>query len=96
MFAPLLQGPGPLPPLPGGGGVNFGSVLLNMLFAVLWTIVAAIAFAIAIPVAMRLFNIMTPGIDEFQELKNGNIAVALVYAFFIISATAVVIAILLK
>jgi hypothetical protein len=94
MFSPLWQGP--LPPLPAGGGINWESLLLNMLFAVLWTVVAVISFAIAIPVAMRLFNALTPGLDEMEELEKGNMAVALVYAFFILSATAVIVAILVK
>jgi hypothetical protein len=94
MFSPLWQGQ--LPPLPAGGGINWGSLLLNMVFAVLWTVVAVVSFAIAIPVAMRLFNALTPGLDEMEELEKGNMAVALVYAFFILSATAVIVAVLVK
>jgi uncharacterized membrane protein YjfL (UPF0719 family) len=45
---------------------------------------------------MRLFSALTPGIDELEELKKGNMAVALVFATFILSLTAVVVAILLK
>jgi uncharacterized membrane protein YjfL (UPF0719 family) len=93
MFSPLLQG---LPPIPGGGGVDIVRVLINMVFAIAWTIVAGISFAIVIPIGMRLFNALTPNVDEMEELKQGNMAVALVFATFIISLTAVVVAILLK
>ena len=89
----LLQG---LPPLPGTAGPDWASFGWNVLFAVLWTIVAVICFSIAIPVALRIFNWMTPGIDEMEELKNGNRAVGLLVAAFILSMTLVVIAILLK
>ena len=93
MFSPLLQG---LPPVPGGGDVDVVRVLINMVFAIAWTLVAGISFAIVIPIGMRLFNALTPGLDEMEELKKGNMAVALVFATFILSLTAVVVAILLK
>lgn len=91
----LLQGG--LPPVPGvAAGPDWGAFLLNVVFALLWTIVAAIAFGIAIPLAMVLFHRMTPGIDEFAELGRGNTAVAIVQFGFILSITLVVVAILLK
>jgi uncharacterized membrane protein YjfL (UPF0719 family) len=93
MFSPLLQG---LPPIPGSGDVDLGRILINMLLAIAWAVVAAISFAIVIPIGIRLFRALTPGIDELEELKNGNIAVALVFAAFILSLTAIVVAILLK
>jgi uncharacterized membrane protein YjfL (UPF0719 family) len=94
MFAPLWQPP--LPPLPVGGGVNWESILLNMLFAVLWTVVAVIAFAIAMPLALRLFSVLTPGFNEFEQLKNGNMAVSLLMSTFVLAATVLIVAVLLK
>jgi len=93
MFSPFLQG---LPPIPNSGDVDLVRILINMALAVVWAVVAAISFAIVIPVGIRLFRALTPGIDELEELKKGNFAVALVYATFILSLTAIVIAILLK
>ena len=93
MFSPLLQG---LPPIPNSGDVDLVRILINMVLAVAWAVVAAIGFAIVIPIGIRLFRSLTPDIDELEELKKGNLAVALVYATFILSLTAIVIAILLK
>ncbi len=93
MFSPFAQG---LPPIPTGGSVDAGLVLLNMVLAIAWTLVAGISFAVVIPIGMRLFSALTPGIDELEELKKGNMAVALVFAAFILSLAAVVVAILLK
>ena len=91
----LLQGG--LPPIPGvAAGPDWGGFLLNVVFALLWTIVAAVAFGIAIPLAMVIFNRMTPGLDEFAEIKRGNVAVAIVQFAFILSMSLVVAAILLK
>ncbi len=93
MFSPLLQG---LPPIPDRGDVDFIRVLINMALAVAWSAVAGISFAVVISIGVRLFSALTPGIDETEELKKGNMAVAVLFAAFIISLTAVVVAILLK
>jgi len=93
VFSPLLQG---LPPIPDSGDVDIVRVLINMAFAIAWTIVAGISFAVVISIGVRLFNALTPNMDEIEELKKGNMAVALVFATFMISLTAIVVAILLK
>jgi uncharacterized membrane protein YjfL (UPF0719 family) len=93
MFSPLLQG---LPPIPDSGDVDLTRILINMALAIVWAMVAGISFSIVIPIGIRLFNALTPGLDEMEELKKGNLAVALVFATFIISLTAIVVAILIK
>ncbi len=93
MFSPLAQG---FPPLPDGNSVDLGRLLMNMGLAVVWTFVASVSFAVAISIGLRLFDALIPGLDEIGELKKGNMAVALVFATFIISLTAIVVAILLK
>lgn len=86
---------GGLPPLPGSGP-DFQSVLLNMLFAVLWAIVAAVGFAAAIAIAYRVLNFLTPGLDEWEELKKGNLAVALLWASFTLAVAIVLFVVLNK
>jgi uncharacterized membrane protein YjfL (UPF0719 family) len=93
MFSPLFQG---LPPIPDGGDFDFMRILVNMALAVAWAVVAGICFAVVIPLGIRLFGALTPGLDEIEELKKGNMAVAVVFAAFILSLTAVVVAVLLK
>jgi uncharacterized membrane protein YjfL (UPF0719 family) len=93
MFSPLLQG---LPPIPDSGNVDIARILINMALAIAWTLVAGISFAIVIPIGIRLFSALIPGLDEIDELKKGNMAVALVFATFIVSLTAIVVAILIK
>ena len=93
MFSSLIQG---LPPIPGSGDLDLIRVLINMALAVAWTVVAGVSFAVVIPIGIRLFNALTPGLDELEELKKGNMAVAIVFATFIVSLTAIAVAILLK
>lgn len=100
MLTFLLQG---LPPLPTGGGAGWTldlNVILmwvqNAIAVIWWTVVAGVAFALIIPAAMFIFNKMTRGVDEMEELKNGNVAVAIVLFGFILSMTLIVITILIK
>lgn len=86
---------GGLPPLPGAGP-DFASILLNMVFAVLWSLVAAVGFALAIAIGFRVLNILTPGLNEWEELRKGNMAVGLVWAAFIIAVSIVVYVVLNK
>jgi len=86
---------GGLPPLPGAGP-DFGSIALNMLFAVIWSLVAAIGFAGAIAIGFRVLNVLTPGLNEWQELKNGNLAVGILWSSFVIAVALVVFVVLNK
>lgn len=86
---------GGLPPLPGAGP-DFGSIALNMLFAVLWAIVAAIGFAAAIAIGFRVLNLLTPGLNEWEELKKGNMAVGILWAAFTIAVAIVIYVVLAK
>lgn len=78
------------------GGPDYGRVLLNAVFLLFWVIVSAVAFAIVVPVAMRLFSRLTPGIDEMAELRNGNMAVAIVMGATILAVVLLVMAVILK
>lgn len=86
---------GGLPPLPGAGP-DYGSIAMNMLFAVLWSIVAAIGFAAAMAIGFRVLNLLTPGLDEWQELRRGNMAVGLLWASFTVAVAIVVYVVLNK
>jgi uncharacterized membrane protein YjfL (UPF0719 family) len=93
-MGPLFQGG--LPPLPGSGGPNLQQVLLNMVFAVLWSIVASVGFAAAIAIGLKVFSLLTPGFNEWEELRKGNNSVAILWAAFVIAVAIVVVAVLLK
>ncbi len=85
-----------IPPIPDTDAFDLGRLLLNMVLAVAWTAVAGLCFAVAISLGFRLFAALLPGLDYLAELKRGNVAVALVMGIFLISLTAIVVAILLK
>jgi len=78
------------------GAPDYGRILQNMIFLLIWIVVASIGFAIAVPIAMRVFNRMTPGIDEMAELRKGNTAVAIIMAATVLAMAMVVLAVVLK
>lgn len=86
---------GGLPPLPGSG-FNWQSLLLNMVLAVAWSFVASIGFAIAITVGLKVLNMLTPGFNEWEEIKKGNLAVSVLWAAFILAVAIVVVVVLNK
>lgn len=58
--------------------VQWNTILLNMGLAVLWAIVGGISLAIVAPIAIKIFDWMTKDIDEVEELKKGNMGIALI------------------
>jgi uncharacterized membrane protein YjfL (UPF0719 family) len=86
---------GGIPPLPGTGP-DFGSIALNMLFAIIWSLVAAVGFAAAIAIGFRVLNVLTPGLNEWEELRKGNLAVGILWASFTLAVAIVVFVVLNK
>jgi hypothetical protein len=50
-----------------------------------WAIVAAISFAFAMGLAIKVFDWLSSGIDEWEEIKKGNWGVAIIIAAMIVS-----------
>jgi len=64
--------------------------LLQYLGTFGWALVGAVSMGIGLAVALKIFTVLTPGIDEIEELKKGNMGVAVVLAAVIISMGIVV------
>jgi uncharacterized membrane protein YjfL (UPF0719 family) len=71
---------------------TFWQLMLQYLVTVGWAIAGAVSMGIGLGVALKLFNLLTPSMNEMEELKKGNMAVAVVLAAVVI-ATAVVVAV---
>ncbi|MBA24955.1 MAG: hypothetical protein CMG48_01860 [Candidatus Marinimicrobia bacterium] len=70
--------------------MDFDPFSLQSLFqtyfrAIGWSVVAALGFSIGIGLALKVFDIMSVGIDEWEEIKKGNIGVALIFISLILS-----------
>jgi uncharacterized membrane protein YjfL (UPF0719 family) len=64
--------------------------LLQYLGTFGWALVGAVSMGVGLAVALKIFTVLTPGIDEMEELKKGNMSVAVVLAAVIISMGIVV------
>jgi len=56
-----------------------------MLKSLAWAVVASVSFAFAIGLAIKVFDWLSGGIDEWEEIKKGNIGVALIFVALILS-----------
>lgn len=66
------------------------TVLFQYAMTLGWAIVGAVAMALALALALRLYNVLTPGLDEMAELREGNMAVAMVMAAVVLAMGIVV------
>jgi uncharacterized membrane protein YjfL (UPF0719 family) len=57
----------------------------QMLRSLAWAIVAAISFAFAMGLAIKVFDWLSKDIDEWAEIKKGNLGVALIFVAMILA-----------
>jgi uncharacterized membrane protein YjfL (UPF0719 family) len=50
-----------------------------------WAIVASVSFAFSMGLAIKVFDWLSKDIDEWEEIKKGNIGVALIFVAMILS-----------
>jgi uncharacterized membrane protein YjfL (UPF0719 family) len=59
-------------------------VLVDYLTAIGWGIVGAVSLAIGLGILLHVFDWITP-IDEWEEIKKGNISVAIIMAAVVLA-----------
>ena len=52
--------------------------------AVGWSIAAAVGFAFGIGIALKVFDMLSTEIDECEEIKKGNMGLALIFISVIV------------
>jgi uncharacterized membrane protein YjfL (UPF0719 family) len=57
----------------------------SMIRSLLWAIVAAVSFAFAMGLSIKVFDWMSKDINEWEEIKKGNLGVALIFVAMILS-----------
>jgi len=55
-----------------------------------WAIVGSVSMGIGIVIALKLFNLSTPRIDEWDLISKGNIAMAIVLSSIVIAVGLVI------
>jgi len=61
------------------------SILPEILKACGWAFLSALLMGVGTGLGVKFFDMMTPGLDEMEELRKGNIAVAIVIAAVILA-----------
>lgn len=49
-----------------------------------WAVVAAIGFSVGVAIALKVFDWFSSDIDEWEEIKKGNWAVAMIFVSLIV------------
>ena len=50
-----------------------------------WALVAAVSFAFAMGLAIKVFDWLSSEINEWEEIRKGNLGVALIFVAMILS-----------
>ena len=50
-----------------------------------WAVVAAVSFAFSMALAIKVFDALSKDINEWEEIKKGNLGVALILVAMILS-----------
>jgi uncharacterized membrane protein YjfL (UPF0719 family) len=67
---------------PGG---KMDTILPEIMKACGWAVLSALLMGVGTGLGVKFFDMMTPGLDEMEELRKGNIAVAIVVAAVILA-----------
>ncbi|MDB2351545.1 hypothetical protein N9W06_04575 [Candidatus Marinimicrobia bacterium] len=65
-------------------GLGLEETLLQYVRAVGWSVTAAVGFAFGVGIALKVFDWLSTDIDEWEEIKKGNIGVSLIFIFTVI------------
>jgi len=65
--------------------MDFNALLMEFARDIGWAVVASVAMSISLGILLAVYDKLTPRLDEMEELKKGNIAVAIVVAAVILS-----------
>ena len=65
-------------------GLDLNSQLIEYLRAIGWALAASIGFSIGISIALTVFDKMTPHINQWSEVKAGNLGASLIITSIIV------------
>ena len=64
--------------------MDWGIVFNQYLKGIGWSITAAVAVAFGIGIALKVFDMLSTDIDEWEEIKKGNMGVSLIFVSLIV------------
>ena len=66
-------------------GSEITALLIQFARSFAWAMVAAISFTFSMGIAIKVFDWLSGDINEWEEIKKGNLGVALIFVAMILS-----------
>ncbi|MBT3478724.1 MAG: DUF350 domain-containing protein [Candidatus Marinimicrobia bacterium] len=63
---------------------SWGGMFAQYGRSLLWAITAAIGFGLGVGISLKVFDWLSTDIDEWEEIKKGNMGVALIFVALIV------------
>ena len=63
---------------------SWGGMFAQYGRSLLWAITAAIGFGLGVGISLKVFNWLSTDIDEWEEIKIGNMGVSLIFVSLIV------------
>ncbi|MBC8345163.1 MAG: DUF350 domain-containing protein [Candidatus Marinimicrobia bacterium] len=63
---------------------SWGGMFAQYGRSLLWAITAAIGFGLGVGISLKVFDWLSTDIDEWEEIKKGNIGVSLIFVALIV------------
>ena len=63
---------------------SWGGMFAQYGRSLLWAITAAIGFGLGVGISLKVFDWLSTDIDEWEEIKKGNMGVALIFISLIV------------
>ena len=63
---------------------SFSGLLAEYGRAIGWSVAAAIGFSFSVGLALKVFDWLSTDIDEWEEIKKGNMGVAYIFVALIV------------
>lgn len=69
---------------------NFAELATAYLITFGWAIVGSVGMGLGLAITLKLFTLLTPGVDEWKMVKEGNIPIGIILASVVIACGIVV------
>ena len=65
-------------------GLDLNAQLIEYLRAIGWALTASIGFSLGISIALTVFDKLTPHINQWSEIKAGNLGASLIITSIVV------------
>jgi len=63
---------------------SLSGMLMQYGRSLLWAITAAIGFGLGVGISLKVFDMLSTDIDEWEEIKKGNMGVSIIFVSLIV------------